>query len=174
MVRILDKIIENIEKLKFKKMRGRNCEIECKENSYIGYVPHKINSKADIREEIRSLIKENEKYFVSEIVSRTKEVMLNRGKGYIEDLKMSGYTFRVSAENFEKYGVFMYINDLCRSVYAPERVKSELGRLIYEYGIEKVTEEIEIYMKEYHSEKFGIRIVRNPWFFKKRLKTNEK
>ena len=151
---ILDNIIRAFKKLK---KTNNNCN-HCDKNNDIENTEKNMAEK-DIKEEIGKLIKNNEKYFLSEIIASTRDVIIHGGLDYIEYLKMSGYRLMTSAEAFEKYGVFMYINDLYNCVYAPEQVKRELGRLVHEYGIEKITEEVALYMKENYPEKFGISIV---------------
>jgi predicted DNA-binding protein (UPF0278 family) len=74
-------------------------------------------------------------------------------------MKTLGYSHRVAYEIFEKYGVFMYVSDLRTYINSPGRVKYELQRLICTYGIEKVTEEIAMYMKNNYPRKFGINVV---------------
>ena len=71
-----------------------------------------------------------------------------------------GYCHKIAYEVFEKYGIFMYVNDLVTYINSPRQVRYELQRLINRFGIEKVTEEIAIYLKNNYPQRFGISIVK--------------
>ena len=58
-----------------------------------------------------------------------------------------------------EYGIFLYATDLSTYTYAPRTVKYELQKLIEEYGLENVAEEIAIYLKYNYPNEFGIDIV---------------
>ena len=108
----------------------------------------------DIKTSISKLIKKHEKYFLYEIEHTTIDHIIS---GY--PANTTGYTFKISQEIFEKYGIFMYVNDLASCAYAPRGVESKLKRLIKIYGIEKITEEIAIYLNDKYPNLFCIRIV---------------
>jgi len=123
------------------------------------------NMKCDqvsIKEKIAKLIKENEKYFICEAMRTTADTIFHYGHCNTERLKSFGYLHGIAADIFEKYGIFIYVTDLSTYTYAPRVVKCELQILINEYGLEKVTEEIAIYLKDNYSNQFGINIVCTP------------
>lgn len=123
-------------------------------------VHNKINiNKINIKERVAKLIKENEKYFIYEIMRTTTDAILHNEYMDIQRLKTLGYSHGIAADIFEKYGIFIYTTDLSGYIYAPTTVKYELRALIEEYGLEKVTEEIAIYLKNNCQNKFGINIV---------------
>ena len=117
------------------------------------------HNQTNLKERITTLIKENEKYFVYEIMRTTVDTILYNGYSDMERLKTKGYSQTIAVEIFEKYGVFLYVTDLCRYIYAPRSVRNELYKLIECYGLDKVSEEIAIYLKEHHPDKFGIDII---------------
>lgn len=119
-------------------------------------------NRMNIKERIAELIKENEKYFICEVVRTTSDTILYDNLRDIERLKRLGYSHRIAAEIFEKHGIFLYTTDLSDYVYAPRIVKYELQVLINEYGLEKVAEEIAIYLKDNYSNQFGINIICTP------------
>lgn len=53
----------------------------------------------------------------------------------------------------------MYTSDLMTYINAPKNVKYGMRILVDKYGIEKVTEEIAIYLKTNYPQRFGINIV---------------
>lgn len=120
-----------------------------------------INDQNSIKERIAKLIKENEKYFIYEIMNTTAETILHSTRD-MERLKTFGYSHGVAVDIFEKYGIFLYVTDLSTSTVAPNAVKHELQMLINKYGIEKVAEEIAIYLKGNYPNQFGINIVCTP------------
>lgn len=122
-----------------------------KDNQYI----HQNDYHENIQTSIDKLIKENEKYFIYEIERTTFDCIIY-GTNH---LKTMGYAHRIPYEIFEKYGIFMYVSDLVTYINSPRSVKYELQRLINIYGIEKVTEEIAIYLKNNYPQKFGISIM---------------
>ncbi len=77
----------------------------------------------------------------------------------MEIIKRLGYSHGIAVDIFEKYGIFLYVADLSAYIYAPRTVKYELRLLINEYGLEKVSEEIAIYLKKNYPNQFGIDIV---------------
>lgn len=111
--------------------------------------------KGDIKVSISNLIKENEKYFIYEIERTTFDCITHKS----DYMNTSGYPSKVYYEVFEKHGIFMYTSDLMTYTNAPTSVKNELRSLIYHYGIERVTEEIAIYLKINYPSKFGINII---------------
>lgn len=119
-------------------------------------------NQMSIKERMAKLIKENEKYFVYEVMRTTYDTILYDNLRDIERLKILGYSHRIAADIFEKYGIFLYVTDLSDYVYAPRAVKYELQLLIDRYGLEMVTEEIAIYLKENYSNQFGIDMVCTP------------
>lgn len=116
-------------------------------------------NRMNIKERIAKLVKENEKYFICEVVRTTSDTILYDNLRDMERLKRLGYSHRIAAEIFEKHGIFLYATDLSDYVYAPRIVKYELQVLINEYGLERVAEEIAIYLKNNYSNQFGINIV---------------
>lgn len=116
----------------------------------------KDDYQEDIKKAIARIIKENEKYFIYEIRRTTVDHVLH---GDNEILKNLGYSHAIALEIFEKYGSFMYVSDLCNYVHSPRNVKYELEKLIHMYGLEMVTEEIAIYLKDNYSERFEIKIL---------------
>jgi ribosomal protein L39E len=118
-----------------------------------------IHDKMNIKERIAKLIKENEKYFIYEIMRTTTDAILHNDYLDMQRLKTLGYSHGIATEIFEKYGVFLYATDLSGYIYAPRAVKYELRVLIEEYGLDKVTEEIAIYLKDNYHNQFGINIV---------------
>jgi len=110
----------------------------------------------DIKSVIARIIKENEKYFIYEIRRTTINHILN---GEDRQLRNSGYVYAIALEMFEKYGSFMYANDLCSYTHSPRNVKYELRRLIDTYGLERVTEEIAIYLKNNYSERLETKMI---------------
>ncbi len=124
--------------------------------SYGNFIHNKVIYKRDIKKRIANLIKDNEKYFIAEITRTTIDTMLHDD---LQHLKMLGYSHYIATEIFEKYSVFLYAIDLYSYIYAPKIVRYELFKLIEEYGLEKVTEEIAIYLTENHSDKFGISLI---------------
>jgi len=111
--------------------------------------------KEDIKVSISKLIKENEKYFIYEI-ERTTFDCVTHGSSY---MKTSGYSSKVYYEVFERHGIFMYTSDLMTYINAPKNVKYGMRILVDNYGIEKVTEEIALYLKANYPSRFGIKIV---------------
>lgn len=118
-----------------------------------------VHKNANIKERTAKLIKENEKYFIYEITRTTTDAILHNDYLGIQRLKTFGYSHGIAAEIFEKYGIFIYTTGLSGYIYAPTAVKYELRELIEEYGLEKVTEEIAIYLKGNCQNQFGINIV---------------
>ncbi len=112
-------------------------------------------NKDDVRISISKLIKENEKYFLYEIEYTTFDCIVHHNSS----IKTLSYSHKISYEIFEKYGIFMHTNDLGEYVDAPRHVKNELRKLIYIHGIEKVTEEIAVCLKNNYPNRFGISIV---------------
>jgi hypothetical protein len=132
------------------KMYGENHSNYQNDNKY----DNQNYCQEDIKISIERLIKENEKYFTYEI-ERSTFNCITQDTSHIKTL---GYSHRVAYEIFEKYGIFMYTSDLSTYINSPTRVKHELQRLIYTYGIEKVTEEISVYLKDKYPQRFGISI----------------
>jgi len=163
MTSFLDGVIKRINRY-ISKNRSSDCNncpyYELHRNDYQNYQEdNKYNNRNDYQEDIKTsvakLIKENEKYFTYEIERSTFDCITNNNGR----MKTLGYSHRVAYEIFEKYGVFMYVSDLRTYINSPGRVKYELQRLICTYGIEKVTEEIAMYMKNNYPRKFGINVV---------------
>lgn len=154
-------IVEKILKIiKRNNVHDCNNKTEYTTNNYIDN-----KTKCDqmgIKERIAKLIKENEKYFIYEITGTTADAILHDSHSDMERLKMLGYSHGIAVDVFEKYGIFLYVTDLSRSTNAPNAVKHELQLLINKYGIEKVAEEIAIYLKENYPGQFGINIVCTP------------
>lgn len=152
---------ERVERI-LKKIRRYICDcdnkIECVANVSMKYITKEYDNvtlnQLSIKERIAKLIKENEKYFIYEVLRTTSDTILHP-----ERLKTLGYSYRIAVEIFEKYGIFLYVSDLSCYIYAPRAVRYELYKLTEEYGLEKVAEEIAIYLKDKHSDKFGISIV---------------
>lgn len=92
----------------------------------------------------------------------TADTILYDSRRDMEKLKILGYSHRIAVDIFEKYGIFLYVTDLSIYTYAPRTVKYELQRLIEEYGLEKVAEEVAIYLKENYPNQFGISIICTP------------
>jgi hypothetical protein len=109
----------------------------------------------DIKVSVAKLVKENEKYFIYEI-ERTTFDCVTHENGY---MKTSGYSSKVYYEVFEKHGIFMYTSDLMTYTNAPNNVKHRMRILVDKYGIEKVTEEIAIYLRTNYPSRFGINII---------------
>ena len=157
-----EKIVERILKIiKRNKHTDYNNKIEHITNNDMLHNKD-INSHISIKERIAKLIKENEKYFIYEITRTTAEAILYDNHDYMERLKMFGYSHGIAVDIFEKYGIFLYVTDLSRCTNAPFAVKCELQILINKYGIEKVAEEIAIYLKENYPNQFGINIISTP------------
>ena len=153
---MVNKVIERVLKI----IRKDRTNTECAVNIYIEH-NDTIYDRMSMKERVHKLIKENEKYFVYEIMRTTLDTIIHNDFRDIERLKTLGYSHRIAAETFEKYGIFLYTTDLSGYIYAPRSVRYELYKLIEEYGLDNVTEEIAIYLKENHSDKFGISIVSN-------------
>lgn len=151
---------------KIQKLIKINITEKIKHNTNIYNVNSIENSNVvysrNIKERVADLIIENEKYFIAEITRTTIDTILYEGHYDIQRLKMLGYSHRIAIEIFEKLGIFLYATDLSSYIYAPKGVRCELYKLIEEYGLEKVTEEIALYLKENHSDKFGINIICSP------------
>ena len=151
MPNVLNKVAKRISRL----MKVQNCD-HC---PYVTVNTRKI-AKEDYQEDIKNvvarIVKENEKYFIYEIRRTTVDHILH---GDNEILKNLGYSHAVALEIFEKYGFFMYTGDLCSYIHSPRNVKYELGRLVGIYGLERVTEEIAIYLKNNCSVRFGINVI---------------
>lgn len=134
-------------------------------HDYNNNIEHTIdNNKTEynqmsIKERIAKLIKENEKYFIYEVMRTTTDAILYDSHLDMERLKRLSYSHRIAVDIFEKYGIFIYVTDLSEYTYAPRVVKSELQILINGYGLDKVTEEIAIYLKENYPNQFGICIM---------------
>ena len=111
--------------------------------------------REDIKISIAKLIKDNEKYFTYEIERTTLDCLVRD----TSHLGTMGYSHKVAYEIFKKYGIFMYIRDLITYVDSPRDVKYKLQTLVNIYGIEKVTEEIAIYLRDNYPKRFGIRMV---------------
>ena len=121
-----------------------------------------IHNQVDIKERIGKLIKENENYFIDQIIRTTVDTILYDNIRDVEKLKTFGYSHRIAAEIFEKHRIFIYACDLYTYIYAPKNVRYQLEKLIEEYGLERVTEEIALYLKENYSERFEIKIICTP------------
>lgn len=152
---IIERILNIIKR---NSVRDCNNKTEHTTNNDIYYNKNGCD-QISIKERITKLIKENEKYFIYEVVRTTYDIILYDNLRDMEILKRFGYSHRIAADIFEKYGIFLYVTDLSTYTYAPRTVKYELQRLIEEYGLEKVTEEIAIYLKENYSNEFGIHII---------------
>ncbi len=157
-------IIHKIQKLiKINITVKRDCKEKIKHSTNIYSVSYIEQNKAihirNIKERVADLIIENEKYFIAEITRTTIDTILYDRYYDMQRLKMLGYSHRIAIEVFEKLGIFLYATDLSSYIYAPVDVRCELYKLIEEYGLEKVTEEIALYLKENHSDKFGINII---------------
>lgn len=159
MIRICShEIVERILKIiKRNNVYGCNNKIEHTINRYIEH--NKAKDNQSIKERVTRLIKENEKYFVYEVMRTTADTILYDSHRDMEILKRLGYSHGIAVEIFEKYGIFLYATDLSTYTYAPRTVKYELQRLIEEYGLENVAEEIAIYLKDNYPNEFGIDIV---------------
>lgn len=163
---IIERILKIIKRKRILKIIKRN-----KSNNYndkIGHITNNdiehnkdINSQMCIKKRIAKLIKENEKYFIYEIMNTTADAILHSTHD-MERLKMLGYSHGVAVDIFEKYGIFLYVTDLSTSTNAPNVVKQQLQMLINIYGLEKVAEEIVLCLKENYPNQFGINIVCTP------------
>ena len=116
----------------------------------------KEDDQEDIKDVIARIIKDNEKYFIYEIRRTTIDHILHDDD---EQLRNLGYSHAIALEMFEKYGFFMYVSDLCSYIHSPRNVKYELEKLMHIYGLERVTEEIARYLKNYYSERFEIKMI---------------
>lgn len=132
-------------------------------NDHMEYITEEyddiIDDQVSIKERIAKLIKENEKYFIYEVMRTTADTILYDGYCDMERLKTLGYSHRIAVEIFEKHGIFLYATDLSCYIYAPIDVRYELDELIDEYGLDIVAEEIAVYLKENYPDKFRINIV---------------
>lgn len=154
-----DRVIKTI-KGGISKKNSSDCNDHCPyyklyRDDYQNYQINRDDCHKDIKVSIEKLIKENEKYFTYEIERTTFDHITCDSKR----LKTMGYSHRVAYEIFERYGIFIYVSDLGMYINSPTYVKYELRKLIYIYGIEKVTEEIAIYLKNNYPQRFGISIV---------------
>ena len=150
--------VERILKIIRRYICGCN-KIEHVANVSLKYITKEYDNQLSIKERIAKLINENEKYFIYEILGTTSDTILYDDYRDMERLKNLGYSHRVAVEIFEKYGILLYVTDLSCYVYVPRTVRYELDKLIEEYGLEQVTEEIAIYLKKNYSDKFGISII---------------
>jgi hypothetical protein len=159
MAHFLDRIIKRVRGYISKK-NSSDCNDQCPyyklyRNDYQNYQINRNNCHEDIKISIERLIKENEKYFTYEIERTTFDCITCGSRR----TKTMGYSHRVAYEIFERYGIFIYVSDLGAYINSPAYVKYELRKLICIYGIEKVTEEIAIYLKNNYPQRFGISIV---------------
>jgi hypothetical protein len=150
------KYIKNINRLHINVSTGTKRFSGCNDCPYYksGQYDHQDDYQ-DIKASITKLIKENEKYFLSEIERTTIDHKIH----YNGHIKTLGYIHKVAYDIFEKYGIFIYVSDLGNYIHSPIYVKQELPKLIHTYGIENVTEEIAIYLKNNHPKRFGIWLV---------------
>ena len=158
-----NEIVERILKI-IKRDKAPNYDNKIEQEHNNNYMDHNadINNQNSIKERIAKLIKENEKYFIYEAMRTTADTILYDSYRDLQRLKTLGYSQRISVEIFQKYGIFLYATDLSTYTYAPRAVKYELQILINEYGLEKVAEEIAIYLKDNYSNQFGINIICTP------------
>jgi len=148
-------VLNRVAKRVIRLIKVQNCD-HC---PYVTMNTRKIakeNNQEDIKNAIARIIKENEKYFIYEIRRTTVDHIIH---GDSEILKNLGYSHAIALEIFEKYGSFIYVGDLCSYVHSPRNVKYELEKLIHIYGLERVTEEIAIYLKNNYSERFDIKMI---------------
>lgn len=143
-------IIKVANQLKLTNKKGS--DMKCK------IIDNQIN-QIDIKNCIFNLVKENEKYFIAEITRTTLDVIFHDGYEDLQRLKLLGYNHTIAVEVFEKYGIFLYATDLYEYIHAPIMASRELEILINEFGLEKITEEIALYLRENYPEKFGIYVV---------------
>lgn len=129
-----------------------SCDNSCR---YYDMYREDYQKQEDIKISIAKLIKENDKYFLYEIERATLDCIIYDSS----HVKTLGYSHRVAYEVFEKYGIFMYTSDLITYINSPRNVKYGLQILVNRYGIEKVTEEIAIYLKDNYPQRFGIGMV---------------
>lgn len=155
---IVERILNIIKR---NKVPNYNNKIEYITNNDIDYSKD-INNQMSIKERIAKLIKENEKYFIYEVMRTTADTILYGSNRDMERLKRLGYSHGIAVEIFEKYGIFLYVTDLSAYTYAPMAVKYELQILINKYGLENVAEGIAIYLKENYPNQFGMNIVAIP------------
>lgn len=164
MVHIYDNILKRILNIITSWQRKSTYDCNNKIDMVINNDPvnNKSNNQMNLKEKIARLIRENEKYFIYNTTRTTVDTIINYNFSDIERLKSLSYSHRISAEIFEKHGIFLYTSDLAESIDAPNIVKCELRTLIGEYGLDIVTEEIAIYIKENYPDKFEISIVNTP------------
>ena len=153
MPNILSTITRKIGRL----IKIRNC-YNC--SMYNNNDQFKKNCQSDnegIKNAIARIIKENEKYFLYEIRRTTMEHIFH---GDNELLMRLGYSHVIALEVFKKYGSFIYACDLHTYINCPKNVRYELERLLHVYGLEMVTKEIAIHLKNNYAEKFEIKMMR--------------